>query len=345
MKLSLLIRALFICLPALAVAQPPLSAPNWDERLAVQTAQVPASHARVAELFSLMATGDRPALDSALDATIAGRDLSAPARDFILFRFTVGLADFDSIDPRLIDRLRTIEPAVRVPHPESASLGVPLFNIAGAAEGVRHLGLRRQAQDKARHALGASPQAWVDAYLLAAPAQRAGFVDALDNATNGELLDILLAASARLPGNPELTPVSGKAALLTGAAETLGDVVRFGSGDALPRILEAAAHTLPEAERLGLLHIAVLEAPPANAALAIAQLYPDLAATPEATELLFDTLDHAELGAASAMALAQSGGAEARARLQQLSDDGAGLTSARARAALALDPPADGDRR
>lgn len=329
-------------------AQTKLPEPNWDERLALQTAQVSDSESRLENLFSLLRHDDVAGLEARLDALIRNEDLSAPARDYILHRFTVGLADFESIDPALVDRLRAVKPAVRVPHPESAEFGVPLYDISGAAEGVYHLSLRRQAQSEARQALGASPQAWLDAYLLAAPPQRAGFVDALDDASEDELLGVLPAASVRLPGAPDLTPVVGKAALLLGASATIGEAVRFGRGDALPRILEAAARTLPQSERLALLRLAVLEAPPANAALAIAQLYPDLAVTPEAspeaTDLLFDTLDHAELGAAAAMALAQSGGVEARARLQQLSDDGAGLAAARARTALALEPLMAGDR-
>lgn len=336
MKSRLLIQALIICLPVLAVAQTPLSAPNWDESLAAQTAQLPESHDRVGELFSLLASGDGSALESRLDATISGRGLTAPARDFILFRFAVGLADYDAVDPEIIDRLRAVSPMVLVPHPERATVGVPLFNIAGAAEGVRHLGMRRQARNEARHALGGPPDTWISAYLRASPTQRKGFVDALDVAPGDVLASLLDAAAAQPSAAAELTPVMGKSALLLGDAHGLEFVVHNGGGSDLARILEAAGKTLPGTDSRALLQSAISGAPAANASLAIAQLYPSLADDPVATDLLFSILENAELGPAAAMALAASGGTDVRAALQQVAEEKDGLAAARARSVLAL---------
>lgn len=336
MNSRLLIWALLICLPALAAGRDPLSAPNWDHSLAAQTAQVPASHARVDELFSLLAAGDRAALESRLDAIIAGRGLTEPARDFILFRFAVGLADFDAVDPGVIARLRAVSPTVLVPHPDQASVGVPLFNIAGAAEGVRHLGMRRQARNEARRALGASPETWINAFLDASSSERDGFADALDEAPSDVLADLLDTATAQPSAAVELTPVIGKSALLLGDTHGLEFVVRHGGGSDLARILEAAGRTLPGTDSRALLQSAISGAPAANASLAIAQLYPPLADDPVATDLLFATLGNGELGPAAAMALAALGGTDVRAALQQVAEEEDGLAAARARSALAL---------
>lgn len=332
-----------ICLPALGAARDSLNPPNWDESLAAQTAQVPASHARVDELFSLLAAGDRAALESALDATISGRSLTAPARDFILFRFAVGLADHDAVDPGILDRLRTVSPMVLVPHPERASVGVPLFNIAGAAEGVRHLGMRRQARNEARHALGGPPDTWISDYLRASPTERKGFVDALDAAPGDVLASLLDAAAAQPSAAVELTPVMGKSALLLGDTHGLEFVVHNGGGSDLVRILEAAGRTLPGTDSRALLQSAISGAPAANASLAIARLYPPLADDPVATALLLSILANVELGPGAAMALAAAGGADARAALQQVAEEEDGLAAARARSALALRAP-QGDR-
>lgn len=337
MKPRLLLLILILCAPALPAAQDPLlSAPNWDESLAAQTAQVPESQARVAELFNLLAGGDRAALERRLDETIAAHGLTAPARDYVLFRFTVGLADLDAIDGEIVERLRNVSSLVLVPHPDRASVGVPLFNIAGAAEGVRNLDRRRQAADEARDRMGGSAQTWIAAYLGAPRVERSGFVDALDQAPDIMLAGLLEAGVALPSAAVDLTPVLGKSALLLGDPAALEFVVHHGGGSELAGILEAAARTLPATDGRVLLQAAVSDAPPPNAALAIAQLYPRLAGDPAATELLFSNLGHADLGGVAAMALARSGGTDVRAALRRVAEEGDDLAAARARSVLAL---------
>jgi len=323
--------------PAVVFAEQRIQPPNWDSRFAAEMARVPQSQARVEELFSLLQADDSAGLYARLDETIAGGSLMQPSRDYVLFQFAVGLADYPDSDPQLLQRLRAVTPRVLVPHPERESVGVPLFNIAGAAEGVHQLRLRRQAQADAERSLGASGDQWVNAYLLASRSQRMGFSDALTTADAAALSDILDAAVRGLEQAPVLTPIAGKTALLLGDASALRGVVRSGGGNELAGILEAAALTLPPADVLTLLEVAIAEAPASNASLAIAQLYPRLADDPLATELLFDILGNTELGAAAAMALAAAGGPGVRADLQRIALEESGLASARARSALTLE--------
>lgn len=321
------------------------AAPNWDAALAREAAAVPESQSRVGELFALLRAGDRAALDARLDQVIRGGGLMQPVRDAILFQFAIGLAEFDAVDAGLIDRLRAVEPRVFVPHEERAHFGQPLFDIAGAAEGVHQLGLRRQARAHAVQAMNGPPTEWLEAYLGAETSEQAGFTDALDQAEPGALGRILEASLDRLPAAPRLTPISGKAALLLGDGSALALIVRSGGGADLARILEAAALTLPPDQAMSLLHDSIEKAPAANAALAIAQLYPTLSRRDDASALLFQQLGHPDLGAAAALALAGAGGPGARAELARVADSGEEPAASRARTALELSAQSGGLRR
>ena len=338
MKSSLLLAvAVVLWAPGDANGKDGPQAPNWDATLAMQTANVPASQAGLEDLFALLRNDDLARLDERLEVLISGGSLSQPVRDSILFHFAVGLADFEDVDEGIIQRLRAVEARVIVPHEERASVGVPLFNIAGAAEGVYQLGLSREARAQALQIMDGPPDEWVDAYLLASRAQRAGFAEALGEAQTQALGGILAAALQRLPSNTELTPIAGKSALLLTDEPALEQVARHGSGSELAGILDAAGRTLPAGDALALLHFAVAEAPATNAALAIAQLYPRLADEPEATALLFDALADDALGSAAALALAGFGDREARAGLQRVAGDGENPAAARARNALEVE--------
>ena len=299
--------ALCACFPALAASEgSPFVRPNWDHAMAAQTAELEANRQGVEDLFALMRAGDPEALEARLSRVIEGASLSQPGRDYILFRFTVGLADFDQVDPALLNRLRSVSPRTMVSHPESAVLGVPLFNIAAAAEGVYQQQLQLEARDRAEATLDGGAEAWLNAYLAAGRAGRAGYDSALDDATADTLQGIIEAGSARLSEAPELTSVLGKAALLRGDVLALKQVAQYGSGAQLAHILAAAGQTLPANDSLALLEFAIEHAPASNASLAIAQIYPRIEASGIATPLLVSTLGHPQLGASAALALGMS---------------------------------------
>ncbi|HKJ18243.1 MAG TPA: hypothetical protein VJ984_12895, partial [Xanthomonadales bacterium] len=271
------------------------------------------------------------------DQVIRGGSLSQPVRDAVLFNFTIGLADFDEIDTEIIDQLRTVEPMVWVSHEERADVGVPLFNIAGAAEGIYQLQARRSAVDMAKARLGESPRAWVEAFLGADSAQRKGFVDSLADASSTELEGVKNQSLQQLAAASEqLTPVAGKSALLLGDVEALQQVIQDGSGADLARIIEAAGATLSSQDAFALLEHAVAHASAVNASLAISQLFKSVETMPEANELLFSKLGDAELGSTAALTLAGIDSMDIRARLQELAQENEGLAPARARLALEM---------
>lgn len=329
--------------PALLLAADPLAAPNWDASLAAQIAAVPESQERLRELNDLARAGASAELQSRLEAVIRGDSLSQPQRDYVLFKFTVGLADAQNVDPAILERLRNVEAATLVPHPERATAGVPLYDIASAAEGVFQLGLRRDATNQASALLGAGANQWLDAWEAASRSQRAGFSDALQSASDDSLRGVLEASLARLPATPELTPIAGKSALILRDRGALEAVLLHGGGSELASILEAAALTLPAADSAALLRYAIDTAPPTAASLAIAQLYPELNINADATDLLFATLNHPELGGSAALALAR-GSTETRARLRQLAVESDGVVASRAHTALELAAQPQGAR-
>ncbi len=335
--------ALFASFPALAAVEgSPFTRPNWDHDLAAQTAGLAANRHSVDDLFALMRAGDQAALEARLEQVIQGAALSQPGRDYILFQFTMGLAEFDQVDPALLDRLRHVNPRAMVPHPESTALGIPLFNISAAAEGVYQHRLQDAAFDRAQATLDGDTESWLAAYLDGGPSEQAGYESALDRASAATLAAIVERGSPGLAGAPALTPVVGKAALLTGDVSALQQVAHYGAGAQLAPVLAAAGHTLPAIDSLALLEYAIEHAPASNASLAIAQIYPHIEALGLALPLMVETLAHPELGATAALALA-AGNAESRAALQSASskDDPGGQ---RARLALGMNGPKQGTK-
>lgn len=327
---------LILVAPLCAFGQAPVARPNWDATQAMRVAKAPASESHLEELFALKGGDDKEALLRRLDAVIAGTALAQPVRDGVLFHFAVGLADFDEVDPAVIERLRSVTPLVLVPHEEHSHYGVPLFDIAGAANGVYALQLRRKAREQAVAASDGSPDDWLAAYSQGTRAERKGYQDALAEVPDGALAAILQGALQRLGTDQALTPVAGKSALLLQDSGALQRVVRDGAGSELASILEAAGLTLGAEETLTLLQFAVHEAPAHNAALAIAQLFPPLAANPVAIDLLLDLLRSPDLGATAALALASAGGPDVLAEMRTIAQGGDSLAAARARTALGL---------
>ena len=341
MKITRVAITAAICAAAVYFSAPAFGAdklhsPNWDATLATQAASLPAGQAQLQDLFSLVRASDKTALGSRLDQVIRGGSLSQPVRDAVLFNFTIGLADFDEIDTEIIDQLRTVEPMVWVSHEERAGVGVPLFNIAGAAEGIYQLQARRSAVDMSKARLGESPMGWVEAFLDADSAQRKGFVDSLAEASSTELEGVMNQSLQQLAAASELTPVAGKSALLLGDVEALQQVIQDGSGADLARIIEAAGATLSRQDAFALLEHAVAHASAVNASLAISQLFKSVETMPEANELLFSKLGDAELGSTAALTLAGIDSMDIRARLQELAQENEGLAPARARIALEM---------
>jgi hypothetical protein len=106
-----------------------------------------------------------------------------------------------------------------------------------------------------------------------------------------------------------------------------------GNGAGLSATLRQLAEQLPAAEIEVLLTYAIIEAPAANASLAIAAWWPGLKHVAAVRDLLVEQLADPALGSAAALALAQSPDVQTVKLLQQTA---AGNTLAARRAQLAL---------
>jgi hypothetical protein len=166
--------------------------------------------------------------------------------------------------------------------------------------------------------------------------ERKGFVDALDDASDVELMNLSKVSLVRLSDNPELTTVAGKSALLMRDSQALEQLLVTGRGPQLSGILAAAVEKFSEEEIATLHQTAIRSAPPESAALAIAHLSPALGNHAGTRKLLIDLLRHPELGSAAALALAGHSDPEIKAVLLELTESEDPLAASRASLALEL---------
>jgi len=316
--------------------------PNWDRELALQTARFGTDEQQLRDWFALLRNGEAAPLYRSLQNFSTAGVIASPAREKQLFLFTQALSDFppESIPEEVLGFLERYPSQTLVPHEENAASGVPLFNIAAAAKGVRHSGLREMGRRRAEALNARQPDEWLSAYLAGEVSTRRGFLDHLDEAPRSELESLGATAIAELPGRPDLTAVAGATALRLNDVPALALVVIQGRGAELGEVLRGAARRLPEDERGALLLSIIDHAPAAQASLAIALLAPGLTTNQTITQTLFTLLDRPDLGSAAALALARHPAPEVMTELRRLAgEDGEGAR--RARMALGLDRAAN----
>ena len=310
--------------------------PNWDRSLALHAAHLIESDATIKPLFRMARSGNNEELLDSLRVIEQDPDISSPARDYLLFSFTLGLGDLEAnaVSPEVLDFLSTYEVRTLVAHDEHPHIGVPLFNIRGAALGVRNAWDRQQAASRALNLMPASADLWILSYLSASRVERRGFVDALHMASAEQLQRLGHSALARLDERPELTVVAARAGLESGDFEMLRQSITRGSGPGLPGILKAASDQLSTEENIRLLDQVLQLGSDTSAALAIAQLAPAQLDEPAVREMLFNTLANRNLGAVAALVLAASADPEIQDLLNKIASQKDGL--ARQRASLAI---------
>jgi hypothetical protein len=326
--------ALLTCLSA--QAELALPEPNWDLQEARAAASQVDALAAVKPLFELARTGRDDELLRALAAVENRGEWPEPAREYVLLTFALGLADLPpgAVGPDVLAWLTAHEPRTLVPHDDHPLAGVPLYGIRPAAAGVAHAWERQAAAVEAGRLLERGAEAWIAAYLGAAPPRQRGFVDALDQA-NPEQLRLLADQSLQtLPAEPELTAVAARAGILLSDPAVFQSAVTSGAGPGVAAALRSGAPAFDEIERAEVLRHAIAHAPPVNASLAIAELAPALLHQAETAELMFAKLGDPEIGAAAALALAASKDPLVMRRLNHLAKDGAGLQAARAAIAV-----------
>ncbi len=313
--------------------------PNQDRALALESAESVRTQGVLKTLYQSARAGDSRQVLDTLQAVERNDNWPVAAREYLIWSFAQGLADMESniIGREVLDYLSAYRPQTLVAHDDRSDRGVPLFNIPVAAAGLRNSWARQQAALDAKILFQYDPAAWINAYLGADPAERRGFIDALDFATDEQLLGLGSSALERLGEQAALTGVAGRSALLLGDLELLQATLSLGSGPDIHRILKAASLNLDaEDNKQLLLHTIHLDLGN-KAGLAIAQLAPALLDDPEVRDRMFNMLENRNLGTSAALVLGSSTNPEIRGRLNALANRKDGLASKRASLAIASD--------
>lgn len=321
----------------IAVAQAAAPAPNWDRALALATIDKVNMEDRLKPLYQMARGGSNSELLESLLAIERDSALAAPARDYLVFSFTVGLGDLDpnTVGPEVLEYLSTYRAHTLVAHDEHSGMAVPLFNVPAAATGVRNHWHRQQAATQAEKLIRGPADLWLNAYLEQDQAGRRGFMDALDSFSIAALRELGRAALARLDEKPELTLLTARAGLGSGDTKLLQQAIARGNGPDLSQALQAAARELSDEECIDLLEQSLRLDSDTKAALAIAHLAPARLDAQAVQELLFSILADRNRGAAAALVLGASPDPAVQSRLSKIASQDTGL--AKARAALAIE--------
>lgn len=328
-----------------AQSLPGIPAPNWDRELAMQTAAMGADESRLQHWFSLARGGLRDPLLSAIREFGQTASLSSPVREYALWRFVQGLADFPPalLPEEVLEYLATRPLQTWVSHEESADTAVPLFNIPAAVKGLRNSADAQVAESRAiqtlagisAHTGGVKAGQWIEAYIAGTEPERRGYLNALTDITMEQAEQLGAAAQGRMAENAALVAVAGRSALANQDREALEQILHTGRGPEVARILRASRMSLSRPDQVLLLLDCMQSAPAENAALAIALLAPDLQDNQDVTASLFDLLEDPALGSSAALALAQYPDPAVRQSLKEIAAR-EGPASARARLAMAL---------
>jgi len=293
----------------------------------------------VARLVDLTVTGAETDIIELLEDTRRRNDWPAPARDAAVFAYTLELR---ALPPRAASRnvmayLRAYAPGAHVAHDDHPQGTVPLFNVPAAATGVVNGWRRQEALLEGLALVKSNPRALADAFALetAAPV-RAGYLQALDQATPEHATGVVREALPRLADDPGMTPLAARAATRAADLSAILVVLDYGRGPALQHMLTEAAAALDKHERTRLLSEALASPHQTAAALALASLYPGLAGTADADAALLARLGDPELGAAAALGLSRSPSLDTRLALEALAATDDRPAARRARLALDL---------
>lgn len=340
--------ALLICLTiSFAIqAQIRMQEPNWDRGLALQAVRNSDTQAMLKPLFHMARSGNTNDLLDALHSIQTDSDLSAPVRDYLLFSFTLGLADLDAdlVSPDVLNNLSGYQVRTRVAHDEYPSMGVALFNIRAAAAGVRHARDRQLASRRALELMRGPADQWLLSYRAEGISGRRGFVDVLEFTPADQVQTLGHSALAQIDAIPELTVIAARAGLQTGDFALLRESITRGGGTELPGILKSASGELSAEQNIRLLEHVLESGSDTVAGLAIAQLAPDHLDQAEVREMLFSSLANRKLGAGAALVLGASEDPEIQHRLTQIASQKTGLEQQRARLAISTrqnDPGAE----
>jgi hypothetical protein len=319
-----------------AAGQPAAPKPNWDRALALEAVRNTDTPALLAPLFQLARSGNDQELMVALSAIAQDPEISAPARDYIVFKFSLGLSDLEAgaVSPQVLEFLSYYRPLTLVAHVDHPRTTVPLFNTRAATAGLRNHWERQEASFRAEKLLTQAPERWVESYLAADTAGRRGFEDSLDFASPGPLRELGWHTLTLLDSTPDLTLVTARAGMDSGDSNLLQQALMRGDGAGLSRAFRMVSEKMDDAHVVLLLNHTLNQASDSRASLAIAHLAPTRLEDPAIREMMFNTLADQNLGAAAALVLSASPDPEIQSRLREIASEKDGL--AQHRAALAL---------
>lgn len=325
-----------LCAAAILLFTQPLSAdlpfapPTWTRDAALSVADDLDMQELLGPLFLLAREGKSEELLSALEKLEQREGLAVPAREKVLHSFATGLGDLDVRPaPEVLAYLQAYHPKTLVPHDHHAAVGVPLFNIRGAAAGADAQHRRLAGWTDAAALATGDPKRWVDAYIAADRPGRQGFLLALESASAQQIADIAEVALEKCTAEPTLAVVAlrGGSALadpglfqtaLSAAAET-----------GLAGELRLAAKRF-DADQVGaILEYTLRQAKPSTAAVTLAILAPGALPESKVTNLLFETLEDPALGSSAALALAASDDPWIQQRLSVMTKEEGSLAAQR----------------
>lgn len=343
--LVLILSIVVLATPALAVEPESLRVPmpraNWDTSQALDEASRQGVNGKVSAWLEKAANGRSPELLTELKNS---PESGSPSFESQLFQLATGLAE-TSLDPatdELLHWLADYPVQVLVAHEEHPAYGVPLFNFQAAAIGSLAERNRLRGEKLSTQLLASKPHDWSRHYLLAGDTQREGFTRALKAAPAGSLDTLAASLPAQLESNPELASAVG---VLAGRLSDPGLFLvayQHGSGTESAPLLREALWQLDAADRALFLQDILNFTAPNKAALGISVLAPSLQTNPQVSESMLGLLDHPELGAAAALALAGHPDRQVQSRLQDMLNSG-GLASKRAALALDQIPAGEGE--
>lgn len=335
-----LILVAFFCLfvvTGTVVAASPTPPTQWDRSSAMAAARSVNIDIAVYEIGYVSSLADGEATLRQLKHLETRDDWPQPAREAALFEFTRSLAGLPraAVADEVMQHLQNYQAQILVPHEDHGNTLVPLFNIRGAAAGIENGWQRTEFAALAVELLATNPTDLITAYIESANHnQRSGYLDALRQADMRDVEAVQSAVLEQLEHASVLTPMLGLTAVITTDTFAIQQLLINARGAGLSSALSQLAQRLQDSDRAALLIYAIHEAPADNASLAIAAWWPGLRHEAVIRDLLVERLDHPALGAAAALALAQSPDIQT---IKLLQETASGNSVAARRAQMALD--------